>query len=56
MLAGVFPRSLRAGAGAGGTAARAVAFTALLVATAGGLAWAGHDAVTLDGAACRGPR
>ncbi|MEU5067872.1 MULTISPECIES: streptophobe family protein [Streptomyces] len=51
VLAGVFLRSLRAGAGGGETAARVVAFTALLVATAGGLAWAGHDVVTLDGAA-----
>ncbi|MER7733468.1 streptophobe family protein [Streptomyces erythrochromogenes] len=51
VLAGVFLRSLRAGAGPGETAARVVAFTALLVATAGGLAWAGHDVVTLDGAA-----
>ncbi|MFD6228439.1 streptophobe family protein [Streptomyces sp. NPDC060232] len=49
VLAGVFLRSLRAGAGE--TAARVVAFTALLVAAAGGLAWAGHDVVTLDGAA-----
>ncbi|WKV74783.1 streptophobe family protein [Streptomyces sp. PCS3-D2] len=49
VLAGVFLRSLRAGEGPGGTAARVVAFTALLVATAGGLAWAGHDVVTLDG-------
>ncbi|WP_435865768.1 streptophobe family protein [Streptomyces virginiae] len=51
VLAGLFLRSLRAGAGGGETAARVVAFTALLVATAGGLAWAGHDVVTLDGAA-----
>ncbi|MFJ7778239.1 streptophobe family protein [Streptomyces yangpuensis] len=56
VLAGVFLRSLRAGAGPGETAARVVAFTALLVATAGGLAWAGHDVVTLDGAALPGTR
>ncbi|WP_267883966.1 streptophobe family protein [Streptomyces sp. NRRL F-4474] len=54
VLAGVFLRSLRAGAGPGETAARVVAFTALLVATAGGLAWAGHDVVTLDGASLPG--
>ncbi|MFG2338494.1 streptophobe family protein [Streptomyces yangpuensis] len=56
VLAGVFLRSLRAGAGPGETAARVVAFAALLVATAGGLAWAGHDVVTLDGAALPGTR
>ncbi|MFD6973931.1 streptophobe family protein, partial [Streptomyces sp. NPDC059949] len=48
VLAWVFLRSLRTGAGAG---ARVAALTALLVATAGGLAWAGHDVVTLDGTA-----
>ncbi|WP_374773350.1 streptophobe family protein [Streptomyces sp. NBC_01310] len=51
VLAWVFLRSLRAGAGPGETAARVTALTALLVATAGGLAWAGHDVVTLDGTA-----
>ncbi|MFE1900355.1 streptophobe family protein [Streptomyces yangpuensis] len=56
VLAGVFLRSLRAGAGPGETAARVVAFTALLVATAGGLAWVGHDVVTLDGATLPGTR
>ncbi|WP_327152715.1 streptophobe family protein [Streptomyces yangpuensis] len=56
VLAGVFLRSLRAGAGPGETAARVVAFTTLLVATAGGLAWAGHDVVTLDGASLPGTR
>ncbi|MFF3680008.1 streptophobe family protein [Streptomyces sp. NPDC002120] len=45
----VFARSLRAGAGPGETAARVLVLTALFVATAGGLAWAGHDVVTLDG-------
>ncbi|MFI1283909.1 streptophobe family protein [Streptomyces sp. NPDC020858] len=51
VLAWVFLRSLRGGAGPGETAARVAALTALLVATAGGLAWAGHDVVTLDGTA-----
>ncbi|MFF4449741.1 streptophobe family protein [Streptomyces sp. NPDC001502] len=50
VLASLFLRSLRAGAGHGETAARVVALGALFVATAGGLAWAGHDVVTLDGA------
>ncbi|MER6252615.1 streptophobe family protein [Streptomyces sp. NPDC001584] len=49
VLASLFLRSLRAGAGHGETAARVAALGALLVATAGGLAWAGHDVVTLDG-------
>ncbi|MFE3286578.1 streptophobe family protein, partial [Streptomyces sp. NPDC059233] len=47
VLAAVFLRSLRAGAG--DLAARAVVVSGLFVATAGGLAWAGHDVVTLDG-------
>ncbi|MEU9084309.1 streptophobe family protein [Streptomyces sp. NPDC048357] len=45
----VFTRSLRAWAGPRETAARVLALTALFVATAGGLAWAGHDVVTVDG-------
>ncbi|MDX3540390.1 streptophobe family protein, partial [Streptomyces sp. MB09-01] len=49
VLGCVFARSLRAGAGPGETAARVLVLTALFVATAGGLAWAGHDVVTLDG-------
>ncbi|WP_404960835.1 streptophobe family protein [Streptomyces sp. 147326] len=49
VLGCVFVRSLRAGAGPGETAARVLVLTALFVATAGGLAWAGHDVVTLDG-------
>ncbi|MER6201788.1 streptophobe family protein [Streptomyces sp. NPDC001586] len=49
VLGCVFVRSLRAGAGPGETAARVLALTALFVATAGGLAWAGHDVVTVDG-------
>ncbi|APU39699.1 streptophobe family protein [Streptomyces sp. TN58] len=51
VLAGVFLRSLRVGSGGGETAARVVVSTALLVAAAWGLAWVGHDVVTLDGAA-----
>ncbi|MFD4870235.1 streptophobe family protein [Streptomyces sp. NPDC058412] len=51
VLGCVFVRSLRAGAGPGETAARVLALTALFVATAGGLAWAGHDVVTVDGTA-----
>ncbi|WP_405532015.1 streptophobe family protein [Streptomyces avidinii] len=51
VLAHLFLRSLRAGAGHGETAARVAALAALFVATAGGLAWAGHDVVTLDGTA-----
>ncbi|MFI0204590.1 streptophobe family protein [Streptomyces sp. NPDC016734] len=51
VLALLFLRSLRAGAGHGETAARVAALAALFVATAGGLAWAGHDVVTLDGTA-----
>ncbi|MFC9299329.1 streptophobe family protein [Streptomyces sp. NPDC057011] len=50
VLARVFLRSLRAGAAPGEPAARVAVVVALLVAAAGGLAWAGHDAVTLDGA------
>ncbi|WP_251050217.1 streptophobe family protein, partial [Streptomyces sp. ISL-86] len=50
VLAHVFLRSLRTGAAAGELAARAGVVAALFVATAGGLAWAGHDVVTLDGA------
>ncbi|MGW7333020.1 streptophobe family protein, partial [Streptomyces sp. NPDC054840] len=49
VLARLFLRSLRAGAGHGETAARVAVLAALFVATAGGLAWAGHDVVTLDG-------
>ncbi|WP_405829555.1 streptophobe family protein [Streptomyces sp. NBC_00105] len=49
VLGSMFVRSLRAGAGPGETAARVLVLTALFVATAGGLAWAGHDVVTLDG-------
>ncbi|WP_405788402.1 streptophobe family protein [Streptomyces sp. NBC_00029] len=49
VLAFLFLRSLRAGAGHGETAARVAALAALFVATAGALAWAGHDMVTLDG-------
>ncbi len=51
VLALLFLRSLRAGAGHGETAARVAALAALFVATAGALAWAGHDVVTLDGTA-----
>ncbi|MFE2171200.1 streptophobe family protein [Streptomyces sp. NPDC059447] len=47
VLAAVFLRPLRAGAG--DLVARAVVVAGLFVATAGGLAWAGHDVVTLDG-------
>ncbi|WKD35333.1 streptophobe family protein [Streptomyces xanthophaeus] len=49
VLASLFLRSLRAGAGHGETAARVAVLGALFVATAGALAWAGHDVVTLDG-------
>ncbi|WP_406086382.1 streptophobe family protein [Streptomyces virginiae] len=49
VLALLFLRSLRAGAGHGETAARVVVLAVLFVATAGGLAWVGHDVVTLDG-------
>ncbi|MFG2975027.1 streptophobe family protein [Streptomyces sp. NPDC048331] len=49
VLATMFLRSLRAGAGHGETAARVAVLAALFVATAGGLAWVGHDAVTFDG-------
>ncbi|WP_329387189.1 streptophobe family protein [Streptomyces sp. NBC_01351] len=49
VLASVFLRSVRAGAAAGELAARVTAVAGLFVATAGGLAWAGHDVVTLDG-------
>lgn len=49
VLAPLFLRSLRAGAGHGETAARVVVLAALFVATAAGLAWVGHDVVTLDG-------
>ncbi|MFF4389052.1 streptophobe family protein [Streptomyces sp. NPDC001552] len=49
VLASLFLRSLRVGAGQGETAARVGVLGALLVATAGALAWAGHDVVTLDG-------
>ncbi|MGW6576291.1 streptophobe family protein [Streptomyces sp. NPDC054945] len=49
VLALLFLRSLRAGVGHGETAARVAVLAALFVATAGALAWAGHDAVTLDG-------
>ncbi|MDJ0461878.1 streptophobe family protein [Streptomyces sp. H27-C3] len=52
LLAVFFLRSLR-GAGAfisgGELAARAGAVAALFVATMGGLAWAGHDVITIDG-------
>ncbi|MFD9013262.1 streptophobe family protein, partial [Streptomyces sp. NPDC059552] len=51
VLALLFLRSLRAGAGHGETAARVAALAVLFVAMAGGLAWAGHDVVTLDGTA-----
>ncbi|MCX4961955.1 streptophobe family protein [Streptomyces virginiae] len=49
VLALLFLRSLRADAGHGETAARVVVLAVLFVATAGGLAWIGHDVVTLDG-------
>ncbi|MFE9933412.1 streptophobe family protein [Streptomyces sp. NPDC005533] len=49
VLGRLFARSLRAGAGPVETAARVLVPTALFVATAGGLAWIGHDVVTLDG-------
>ncbi|MFD7930471.1 streptophobe family protein, partial [Streptomyces sp. NPDC059742] len=49
VLASLFLRSLRVGAGHGETAARVGVLGALFVATAGALAWAGHDVVTLDG-------
>uniref|UniRef100_A0AAU2JK97 Streptophobe family protein n=1 Tax=Streptomyces sp. NBC_00049 TaxID=2903617 RepID=A0AAU2JK97_9ACTN len=49
VLAAVFLRSLRAGAPAGELVARGAVVAALMVGTAGALAWAGHDAVTLDG-------
>ncbi|MER5732159.1 streptophobe family protein [Streptomyces sp. NPDC002138] len=47
----LFLRSLRVGAAPGELLARAALVTALFVAMAGGLGWAGHDVVTLDGAA-----
>ncbi|MFG2984582.1 streptophobe family protein [Streptomyces sp. NPDC048258] len=50
VLAGLFLRSVRAGAAPGETAARVVVVAALLVGAAGALAWVGHDVVTLDGA------
>ncbi|MFG2880608.1 streptophobe family protein [Streptomyces sp. NPDC048337] len=50
VLARVFLRSLRPGAAPGDRAARVAVVLALLVAAAGGLAWIGHDVVTLDGA------
>lgn len=46
----VFLRSVRAGAGWGELAARVSVVGVLFTGTAGGLAWAGHDVVTLDGA------
>lgn len=49
VLARIFLRSVRTGAGPGELAARAVSVAVLLVAAAGGLARAGHDVVTLDG-------
>ncbi|MEV7523697.1 streptophobe family protein [Streptomyces sp. NPDC091371] len=49
VLASVFLRSLRAGAAAGELVARVTVVAGLFVATAGGLAWAGHDVVTVDG-------
>lgn len=49
VLASLFLRTLRAGAGHGETAARVTVLGTLFVATAGALAWAGHDVVTLDG-------
>ncbi|MEV0409227.1 streptophobe family protein [Streptomyces sp. NPDC050448] len=49
VLARIFLRSVRTGAGPGELAARAASVAVLLVAAAGGLARAGHDAVTLDG-------
>ncbi|MGP3685108.1 streptophobe family protein [Streptomyces sp. IBSNAI002] len=51
VLAHLFLRSLRAGAPVAELLARAVVVVALFVAAAGVLAWAGHDVVTLDGAA-----
>ncbi|MGW6985126.1 streptophobe family protein, partial [Streptomyces sp. NPDC054932] len=51
VLALLFLRSLRAGAGHAETAARVAALAALFAGAAGGLAWAGHDVVTLDGTA-----
>lgn len=50
VLAHLFLRSLRAGAGPGELVARAAVVVALFVAAVGVLAWAGHDVVTLDGA------
>ncbi|WP_371679175.1 streptophobe family protein [Streptomyces sp. NBC_01276] len=52
----VFLRSVRAGAGRGELAARAAVVGVLFTGTAGGLAWAGHDAVTLDGGRLPVPR
>lgn len=52
----VFLRSVRAGAGGGELAARAAVVGVLFTATAGGLAWAGHDVVTLDGGRLPVPR
>ncbi|MER6446858.1 streptophobe family protein [Streptomyces venezuelae] len=49
VLAPLFLRSLRAGAGHGETAVRVVVLAGLFVATAGGLARVGHDVVTFDG-------
>ncbi|MFE6848463.1 streptophobe family protein [Streptomyces sp. NPDC057686] len=49
VLARIFLRSVRTGAGPGELAARAASVAVLLVAAAGGLARAGHDVVTLDG-------
>ncbi|MCX5196489.1 streptophobe family protein [Streptomyces sp. NBC_00249] len=50
VLARMFLRSLPAGARGGELAARAAVVGALFTGTAGALAWAGHDVVTLDGA------
>lgn len=52
----VFLRSVRAGAGRGELAARAAVVGVLFTGTAGGPAWAGHDAVTLDGGRLPVPR
>ncbi|MCC0098910.1 streptophobe family protein [Streptomyces flavotricini] len=50
VLARIFLRSIRTGAPRGELAARAASVAVLLVAAAGGLARAGRDVVTLDGA------
>ncbi|WP_168724425.1 streptophobe family protein [Streptomyces sp. A1547] len=49
VLARIFLRSVRTGAGTGELAARTASVAVLFVAAAAGLARAGHDVVTLDG-------